>query len=242
MTQVKGLSRKHMPEGLTVFHTQGIFWWNRRDRQPGQDAFFVCVSNDRPSASLRTYRIDGYVGECDRDWWQLGFNRDRLLLRNGGEGMFFSTVSEVADDVVRQTRTDLHCLVVFADTHEQAEAHPDVQFIVRQIDCFDTKKPFTGVYFISNGNGAVKIGQTKGPLETRMTSLQVGSPNRLYLVAAVATGRLDAIEKKLHKLLAGKRMTGEWFSLTDSEAVEIAVQHGGKEWQGAKYRRSRVPN
>jgi hypothetical protein len=94
-----------------------------------------------------------------------------------------------------------------------------------------TAESFCGVYFASNGNGCVKVGQTTYPLRTRIAQIQAGSPHRLYVCATITTGDRRVIEKQIHKSLAGLRLHGEWFTMTDDEAIAIAKQYGGHQVQ-----------
>ncbi|WP_198042077.1 GIY-YIG nuclease family protein [Kitasatospora azatica] len=59
-----------------------------------------------------------------------------------------------------------------------------------------------------------------GPhLQRRLAALQCGSPSRLKLLATFAGGR--ELEAALHRLLAPRRLEGEWFDLSDDDPVEL---------------------
>ena len=74
------------------------------------------------------------------------------------------------------------------------------------------------VYVITDGK-YFKIGYTDGAVETRIDTLQTGNPNRLILVYQMAGSR--ALEKELHGIYAAKRLSGEWFDLTNKDLKEI---------------------
>ena len=65
------------------------------------------------------------------------------------------------------------------------------------------------VYFIGASNGPVKIGTTVN-LPARLKKLQTGSPMRLKVLACVDGG--VELEARYHRLFAGLRVNGEWFS------------------------------
>lgn len=122
-------------------------------------------------------------------------------------------------------------VVVAAESAEDALLHCDVASVRHGI-LNPHPESFCGVYFASNGNGCVKVGQTTYPLKTRMSQIQAGSPHRLYVCATITTGDRKAIEKEIHKSLAGLRLHGEWFAMTDEEAIAIARKYGGHQVHG----------
>lgn len=74
------------------------------------------------------------------------------------------------------------------------------------------------VYVITDGK-YFKIGYTEGVVETRVASLQTGNANRLILVFQAKGCR--ALEKKLHADFHAKRISGEWFDLSNSDLQAI---------------------
>lgn len=64
------------------------------------------------------------------------------------------------------------------------------------------------VYFISSGQGAIKIGWAKDP-DKRLRQLQIGTPKPLRLVGVIAGSQM--VERLIHKDLALARLRGEWF-------------------------------
>jgi hypothetical protein len=122
-------------------------------------------------------------------------------------------------------------VVVTAESTEDAVLHCDVADVRHDI-LNPHPESFCGVYFASNGNGCVKVGQTTYPLRTRIAQIQAGSPHRLYVCATITTGDRRKIEKEIHKSLAARRLHGEWFAMTDEEAIAIARQNGGHQVHG----------
>ena len=74
------------------------------------------------------------------------------------------------------------------------------------------------VYIVTDGK-YFKIGYTDGAVEARIDALQTGNPNRLILVHQMDGGR--ALEKELHGAYAAKRLSGEWFDLTNKDLKSI---------------------
>ena len=127
-------------------------------------------------------------------------------------------------------------VVVTAESAEDAILHCDVADVRHDI-LNPHPQSFCGVYFASNGNGCVKVGQTTYPLKTRIAQIQAGSPHRLYVCATITTGDRRAIEKDIHKCLADQRLHGEWFAMTDDQAIAIAKQYGGHQIHGRNKKR-----
>jgi hypothetical protein len=65
------------------------------------------------------------------------------------------------------------------------------------------------IYFVQTGDGPIKIGITDD-LQSRLTSLQTGSPYPLKLLTYISGGM--AMEKKLHEMFRKSNIGGEWFS------------------------------
>ena len=64
------------------------------------------------------------------------------------------------------------------------------------------------VYFIADQYDRVKIGHAEDPC-ARLSAIQCGSPEQLYLMRAVQGGQ--KVEKWFHKKFAAHRLHGEWF-------------------------------
>lgn len=74
--------------------------------------------------------------------------------------------------------------------------------------------------------GPVKIGWANNPAK-RVTDLQTGNPNRLYVFFAAVmptAGHAMSIEAAAHRQLEAKRGVGEWFHIpTDLAITELAA-------------------
>lgn len=76
------------------------------------------------------------------------------------------------------------------------------------------------VYFIQSGlSGPIKIGVTSGSAYSRLTSLQTGSPETLYLVGVVK-GWGAKEESRIHSAFESYRLRGEWFR-ADTELLKF---------------------
>ncbi len=73
----------------------------------------------------------------------------------------------------------------------------------------------------ASDNGPVKLGLSIHP-EKRVKQLQTGSVEtyHLYHKELVEVSCLKKAEKSLHRLLSHKRMRGEWFDLTVTDAID----------------------
>lgn len=96
------------------------------------------------------------------------------------------------------------------------------------------------VYAISDGTGNMKVGVAKD-VHSRMKSIQTGNPHSLQWLfeiscsspyAREASAGAYMIEHATHKVLAAKRMAGEWFAVDywdcfDAlhEGMDFAEQH-----------------
>lgn len=78
------------------------------------------------------------------------------------------------------------------------------------------------VYVISSTNGLFKIGSARN-VERRIRSLQTGSADQLEIVCVIPTAQHThaALERALHHRLADKRVSGEWFDLTDADLLAL---------------------
>ena len=69
------------------------------------------------------------------------------------------------------------------------------------------------IYFIQNGkNGSIKIGYTKNKksLESRIKTMQIGTPDELILIGTIIGNKKD--EYDLHKKFHVCQIHGEWFN------------------------------
>ena len=80
------------------------------------------------------------------------------------------------------------------------------------------------IYIVKSAYGPIKVGISK-KIHTRVSELQVNSPVDITVeYAATSDGNMRAVEKLAHKILAAKRMRGEWFKADASEAIAAITQ------------------
>lgn len=73
------------------------------------------------------------------------------------------------------------------------------------------------VYIIAAGHGPRKIGMGGDP-KKRLQALQTAHYDKLTLEYCVETHAAAMVEREAHALLASKRLSGEWFDVSDGEA------------------------
>ncbi len=79
----------------------------------------------------------------------------------------------------------------------------------------------TFLYVIAaSPEGPCKLGRSNDP-ERRLRQLQTGHSEylRLYYREAVDASEVSAMERAVHKVIAFKRMKGEWFRITVEDAI-----------------------
>lgn len=220
-----------LPGGLRKRYSDGVHWWTRNKQQPSKSIYAVCIQHHRCKVDVSAFKVVGRLGsrvgkmDCGV--------RDRArkwLVRDETDPKVLRTVFEYARLSHMNLMCDAHWFGIRASSEDEAKSHPDVMFVLSHIAHYHVSHTFRGIYFISNGKGAVKIGRATSSLATRLSALQIGSPDPLTVVAAIAATDALALERRLHKLHAGLLIRGEWFSMSDAQALEIALSHGGREW------------
>ncbi|MGF2618471.1 GIY-YIG nuclease family protein [Rossellomorea vietnamensis] len=87
----------------------------------------------------------------------------------------------------------------------------------REIKREKRKEPKPGfIYVIQEEGGFFKIGKSVNPV-TRLKTLQTSHPRPLQLVHVIEVEDMKSIESKLHDLFESKRLSGEWFELTEED-------------------------
>jgi hypothetical protein len=75
----------------------------------------------------------------------------------------------------------------------------------------DSTTALKTIYFIQAGrSGPVKIGQTNKPILQRLSGLQSGNHERLYILATIPDSN-DTYERSLHRQFRPLHIRGEWF-------------------------------
>lgn len=80
------------------------------------------------------------------------------------------------------------------------------------------------LYVIGTDGRKQKIGFSKN-VEKRLVELQTGNPEKLQIhhTEAVPKDRIRLLERKIHKELGYRRISGEWFDLTADEAKHMLI-------------------
>jgi len=77
------------------------------------------------------------------------------------------------------------------------------------------------VYLLINEEGKYKIGFTERETKKRIKELQTGSPSEMRVVQEYESDNARKIETILHRFLRSKRISGEWFELTNEEVADF---------------------
>ena len=76
------------------------------------------------------------------------------------------------------------------------------------------------VYLLCDGE-KFKIGMTKNKIEKRVTELQTGNPNEIWVHSYYETQYPLKIEKMMHGRHASSNVKNEWFDLSVSEVINF---------------------
>jgi len=76
------------------------------------------------------------------------------------------------------------------------------------------------VYLISDGD-YFKIGHTSKSIKIRLSELQVGNPNELFIIDSYETTNYKLVELTLHRLFKNNHILGEWFELNSNQTKEF---------------------
>ena len=76
------------------------------------------------------------------------------------------------------------------------------------------------VYLLVNEEEKYKIGFTNRDINKRIKELQVGSSSEMRVVHEYESDYARQIETVLHRLYKSKRISGEWFQLTNDIVFE----------------------
>ena len=79
---------------------------------------------------------------------------------------------------------------------------------------------FGYVYLLCDGE-KFKIGMTTKPIEKRISELQTGNPNKIWMHSYYETKYPNKIEKMLHKRHAASNVKNEWFDMTVEEVYNF---------------------
>lgn len=78
------------------------------------------------------------------------------------------------------------------------------------------------VYLLINGEGKFKIGFTERNIQKRIKELQTGSHSEMHVVQEYESDNARQIETIMHRQFRSKRISGEWFELTNEEVFDFS--------------------
>lgn len=80
-------------------------------------------------------------------------------------------------------------------------------------------------FFRETGRPYVKIGMSVNDLQIRFQQFKTYAPLGAYIVGFIKTKKASVLESQLHKKYKEKRLSGEFFSLTDDEVYREINNH-----------------
>lgn len=84
------------------------------------------------------------------------------------------------------------------------------------------------VYFVRMGDASMfKIGYCSTNPRKRLEQLQIGNPYRLSYFGFINSLCAKDVESTLHREFRDSNESGEWFSISESQATDAILRHGG---------------
>jgi hypothetical protein len=195
-------------------------WFRQNDYRSYKNVYAVLLVRNGQRCSQQVHRVRGALGNGP---YFAGF-----LIKSQTRKHSLAAISDKFASGLTTEASGGHWVIVEAESPEAAADHSDVRIVRDDLMQDGVGHVFCGVYFISNGRGAIKIGHTAANVRTRLAQLQGASPYRLKVCAVIDTADQKRIEKQLHCEHKHRRLEGEWFEMTEAEAVAIAVSLGGR--------------
>jgi hypothetical protein len=211
----------HAPAGLKYAEPYRFRFWVRPDAVRFDGLYAVGVNLQPNGIITQAFSVVGYMGDFAFDWF-VPDHAMSLVVAVSPKGHSLHTFRDIA------SRYGTEWLLCNAESEAAAVASSDAEFVRSWALSQDRFRSMQGVYFASNGRGSVKIGKTDRCLLTRLRSLQISSPDELRIAAFIPTPNATQVEAMLHAKHRAARIRGEWFAMTDEEAVATAMEFGGK--------------
>ncbi|NBW11909.1 MAG: GIY-YIG nuclease family protein [Caulobacteraceae bacterium] len=208
------------PAGLKFAESLGFRFWIRPQNASFGGMYAVSVRSEPHGIVASAFPVVGYMGDFAFDW-SLPEHAMSLVLSVVPGSQSLRMFKDVA------CKYGQDWLLTNATNERAAIDSDDASFMKSWVHGQFRYKGLKGVYFASNGRGSVKIGKTDSCLLSRLRSLQVSSPDELRVVAFVSTPNASQVEAEIHAKHKASRIRGEWFAMTDGEAVASAVNFGG---------------
>jgi len=221
-----------------ILHKQQYGYWTLWCRRFGyrsyRNVYAVFIARDGDACHQEAHKVYGTLAN--------GARFHGFLIRSQVRKHCYAALSDAFSwGLKSKERRGGHWVIVQAAGPDEALTHNDVCAVRDDVMQDGASNSFCGVYFISNGNGAVKIGQTSSSLTQRVGTLQGGSPYPLRVVALVHTTSQKKLEAELHREHKDRRLAGEWFAMSDAEAVAIAESKGGMPANITPHRSNAMP-
>lgn len=211
--------RDYAPAGLLFKNFRSISYWVRPDAVGSfRNLWAIRMTSNCAKITICPHKIVGYHGSFDFDWLDWEHVLKLLIASPIKNGLL----------TVEECQAGTYAWVFCSATSEaQCLEHEDVKFVAYRMCSQYACRDLTGVYFISNGRGSVKIGLSRGRMHERLTSLQLNNPDTLTIIAVIPDACPDALETQLHRTFKDRRIRNEWFRFSDEEARKIAEENGG---------------
>ena len=209
------------PFGLTYCRGYQPRFWIRPESASFRRLFAVHFTSMSDGVHRTARAVTGYFGDFVFDWNDPTHAR-KLLVQNGQSKHSMRLFGDLADG------SSGEWLLTNQLDATAAVTCVDAEFVAQRCLHEQAIKGNCGVYFISNGRNAVKVGKSGTCIKNRFVTLQIATPDPLRVVAVIADPDPAVLEKRLHAMLESKRIRGEWFAISDEEAVAIAIENGGR--------------
>ena len=213
------------PAGLKYNRGYRARLWVRPDSLTFRRLFAVHFACLLDGVNRTAFPVVGYLGSFAFDWHDPEHARQLLVVQPSSKHsrQMLGSLLDASDGEW------LLCNELDA---EAAVACHDSEFVAHHCLRSQSVKGTAGVYFVSNGRNAVKVGKSRNCIDTRFMNLQIANPDPLRIIAVVSGPDPCHLEARLHQLLASKRIRGEWFAISDAEAIALAIENGGQELSG----------
>jgi hypothetical protein len=209
------------PAGLKFARGFRTRFWLRPDRMSFRRLYAVHFAPMDDAVDRNAFVVSGYLGSFEFNW-HTPLHACKLLVEHSGVKNSLETFRSLVDQGCGEW------LLCNAKDADDAKGCEDSGYVAQRCHYEHAVKGLSGVYFVSNGRGSVKVGNSSAGIGQRFMTLQTATPDRLRVVAVIAHPDPRIIEARLHQRLSSKQIRGEWFAMSDEEAVAIAVENGGR--------------
>jgi hypothetical protein len=209
------------PAGLKYAKGFRTRFWLRPESMTFRRLYAVHFAAMADGVDRNAFPVAGYLGSFEFDWGVPQHACKLLVAQSVAKNSlqtFRSLVDESGGEWLLCNKLD----------EAAAKSCEDAEYVAQRCHHDHSIRGLSGVYFVSNGRGAVKVGNSGACIGNRFVTLQTSTPETLRVVAVIAHPTPRDLESSLHRKLARHKIRGEWFSMTEDEAVAVAVEHGGR--------------